>query len=226
MSDQVHVVYSAEPGAGATWTYRSQPIACIGMAESLVDARADFTEALALALDEDEPFPEVIEHLERFHRDGFWVRIQLGEGARERDYAARTFIDAWTQLPRGHLAPPPLLQRTRTDIGEPIVIACLPSDSIQSVVDQLNPGESYAVSLSFADPDSGSESVWLSGIALGEDAARQPAISLDDSGLKLESTMDDLMHRSLKARPLLSTPWPNRGALQQGINLQEPTLVA
>ncbi|UGT61627.1 type II toxin-antitoxin system HicB family antitoxin [Nocardia asteroides] len=146
-----HVFFSQDRSADPIFTYRSRPIACFGMADTLAEARADFHEALALALDDDEPVPTVIEHLERPHPDGFWVRIRLDAGARDRDYAARVLANAW----RGGSAPTEnltaILDRSRTDIGEPVVIVCLPEDSIRSVVDEFGHGESCAVAISSAN---------------------------------------------------------------------------
>lgn len=195
-----HVIYSHDPDADPGWTYRSRPIACIGMADTLAAAREDFREALELALD-DEQVPDVIEHLERPHPDEFWVRIRLGAGARERDYAAHIFLNTWAQSGTRRDGPPPLIARSRTDIGEPIVIACLPTDSIGSVVEQLNEGESCAVLLSSVNIEEGYEQTWISGIAVGpREDLDYPAASLDEQGLSLDSTMDELMVRSIAAR--------------------------
>lgn len=198
---RVHVIYSHEPGAEPSWTYRSHPIACFGMADSLPEAREDFSEALALTLDEGEQAPEVVEHLERRHPAGFWIRIQLTPDARERDYAARIFLSTWGQSGEPRNRPPRLIERTRTDIGEPIMIACLPEDTIGSVVEQLNTNESCAVLLSFSDLREGIEGSWVSGIARGEAAASAdyPAASLDEQGLTRNSTMREMMEHAVKA---------------------------
>ncbi|MGN2636322.1 hypothetical protein ACTD5D_09045 [Nocardia takedensis] len=145
--------------------------------------------------------PEVVEHLERHHPDGFWVRIQLGRDARERDYAARVFLGTWTHVPDRADGPPQLIARTNTDIGEPVVIACLPEDSIRSVVEQFKSGESYAVLLSFVDVQQGYDWTWVSGIARGAKSANDyPAASLEDQGLTLDSTMRELKDASIAGR--------------------------
>lgn len=195
------VIYSHDPGWKPAWGYRSHPIAAIGIADTLEQAREMFAEALDLALDEGESAPEVVEHLERRHPAGFWYRIQLGAGASERDYAAHIFLNAWSSSAERVDVPPALIARTKTDIGEPIVIACLPTDTIRSVVQQLGEGESIAVILSMVNVDKGYEATWISGIARGHAADLDfPAASLTEQGLTLDSTMSELMNRSIESR--------------------------
>lgn len=195
------VIYSHDPAWDPAWGYRSHPIAAIGMADTLEQARQMFTEALDLALEEEDSTPEVVEHLERRHPAGFWYRIQLGAGATERDYAAHIFLNTWSSSAEQTDMPPALIARTKTDIGEPIVIACLPTDTIRSVVQQLGEGESIAVILSMVNIDQGYEATWISGVARGEATDLDyPAASLTEQGLSLDSTMAELMRSSIELR--------------------------
>lgn len=202
-----HVIYSHDPGWDPAWGYRSFPIAAIGMADTLEQSRASFSEALDLALDEGESAPAVIEHLERRHPAGFWYRIQLGAGASERDYAAQIFLNTWVNSVEKADTPPSMIARTRTDIGEPIVIACLPTDTIGSVVDQLGTGESVAILLSMVNIEEGYEATWVSGISRGaQPDPGRPSMSLPDQGLSLNSTIEQLMQRSIELRQSNTEP--------------------
>ncbi|MFC8526154.1 hypothetical protein [Nocardia sp. NPDC057227] len=163
-----HVFFSQDQSADPIFTYRSRPIACFGMADTLAEARAEFHEALALALDDDEPVPTVIEHLERPHPDGFQIRIRLDERVLERDYAARVLVNAWRSGSIGTKNLSAILQGSRTNIGEPILIVRLHEDSQHPVIDELSTGESCAVAISSSDLLEGSDAALVFGVALGD----------------------------------------------------------
>ncbi|MDJ0426006.1 hypothetical protein QNA19_08760 [Rhodococcus fascians] len=192
----VHAFYSHDPEQTPEWAYRSHPISCYGLADSLRAARLDFREALQFSLDDGEDAPNLVEHVETRHPLGFWIRVRIGEqpDAGWRDYVARVLANTIDARTRGG-------RDVNTDTwgttatGEPVVVACLPIDTIESVIDQLQPSESCAIALAFPFRDEGLEVSWVSGIIREHaEPIDRPVETLKQAGLSPDSTIEDFMN--------------------------------
>ena len=199
-----HVIYSYDPTQDAKFAYRSFPVSCYGLGDTLDEARQDYAAALEFSLDGD-PVPDGVEHLEQRHALGFWTRIQIGEADQQwREWAATVFLNTLTHDDRHGAFDP--RDWGHTDIGEPIVIACLQLDPIGSVIDQLTEREACSIVLSFRDPVRRMEASWVCGIAReSAGPANRPVQSLSDAGLTLDSTMEEFMNASGVTRETIFT---------------------
>lgn len=202
----VHAFYSFDADQTPQWAYRSHPISCYGLADSLREARLDFREALEFSLEEGESKPDLIEHVEQRHPLGFWTRVRLGERPDQdwRDYVARVFVNTINHAVQNGQKPE-MATWGATATGEPVVVACLPIDTIDSVIDQLQPDESCAIALSFPLQAEGLEVSWVSGI-IRELAApiTRPTESLREAGLSTDSTIEEFMNSTGLTRDTLA----------------------
>ncbi|MFH5209219.1 hypothetical protein ACHIPZ_13595 [Antrihabitans sp. NCIMB 15449] len=192
-----HVFYSYDPTQDSKWAYRSFPIACYGLADSAPAARAEYKELLSLALEEGETSPRSTEHIEQRHPAGFWVRVRVGDEDQElRQRLADTFVNSFNHGQNLRGGTFEIDSWSTSHLGEPIVIVCLPTDSIDSIVDEIGLFEACAVALVFLDPATKMSATWLSGIAREGAAVDRPVESLTQAGLDFESSMLDFMQSS------------------------------
>lgn len=208
-----HVIYSYDPDHEPHWAYRSFPVAaCYGLADDLDGARAAYRQSYGLATEDLSDAPTSVEHLEQRHSAGYWTRVRLGHDEAERNWVVGAVLTALAEYPEDV---PEIDRSTLTGIGEPVVIAALPDDTVASIVGQLQEGEAACMALAFADTGSRRELVWFGGMAQrGARPAVAPPLSLAQKGLTFGSTLEECMqadgfsreelHRAVAPPPITS----------------------
>lgn len=186
-----HVIYSMDSAQQPVWIYRTLSGGSYGSGASLNEVRARYR---SRRNPDDKGQIDVIEHVEVRHEPGYWLRHQLREDNLEGDYPARVFL-ATTKYEGV----------TRMDLsrwglagnGEPLVIACLPDDTIISVLDQITDYDTAVVTTTIGDPQ---RDGYVSGVSAlsGSWASRTKARfqTLAESGLGVNSTILELMEHS------------------------------
>ncbi|MGY2027182.1 hypothetical protein ACW9HR_01195 [Nocardia gipuzkoensis] len=131
------VVYRFCPDAGPKWQYYSMPESILGGADTLAEAKQDYREALAFALDaEPEALPPIREHTERPIVAGVFVRTALDEHQLDRAEAFDVLAPAFAN--RNPIEIEWLFEHT-TASGDVVAVVCEPSDDVAFLLDQITP---------------------------------------------------------------------------------------
>jgi hypothetical protein len=143
-----NVIYRYHPESQPAVRYHAIPSGCAGGADDLNAARSSYRNELSALLDVDRrQLPSVVEHLEAVVV-GMWVRTRVG--AVHRDHGAdRMFLQTL-------LAPDAAQEKLREQLDlassrglEPVVVIVEPTDTIATVLDQMEPCDT--VMLAYSD---------------------------------------------------------------------------
>ncbi|QDM57094.1 hypothetical protein SEA_WHACK_31 [Rhodococcus phage Whack] len=147
-----------------------------------------------LAPEGDETRPPVVSHLQSRTPEGFWLRYTLGPDEEWRKQVALKFL-ATTRHEK--ITADQILRWGVAEDGKPLVIACLETDTIDSVLEQMTERDSVVVTTSLHDPDKNWMISAVSGLS-GHKAAEgvRPMETLSEAGLTAKSTIRDLMAAS------------------------------
>ncbi|TSD47996.1 hypothetical protein FFI94_018955 [Rhodococcus sp. KBS0724] len=136
----------------------------------------------------------VISHLQTRTPDGFWLRYALGPDEEWRKHVALKFL----ATTRHEKVGAEKIRRWGTaEDGTALVIACLETDTIDSVLEQMTENDSVVVTTALHDPDNNWTISAVSGLS-GHKAVEpdRSMETLSDAGLTLGSTIRDLMAAS------------------------------
>lgn len=186
-----HVIYSMDSAQQPVWIYRTLSGGSYGSGASLNEVQARYR---SRRNPDHTGQIDVIEHIEIRHSPGYWLRYQLREDNREGDYPARVFLA--TTMHEG-VSKADLSRWGLAGNGEPLVIACLPDDTIISVLDQITDYDTAVVTTTIGDPQRDgyiSAVSALSGSWAGRTKARFQTLA--ESGLGVNSTILELMEHS------------------------------
>jgi hypothetical protein len=189
MNNIENVVYRYQSVDQPAIRYHAIPSACAGSAEDLGAARSAYRGDLTALLDVDRrDLPPVIEHLEAVV-EGMWVRTRVG--AVHRDHTAdRMFLQ--TLLAPGR-AQDDLRAQLELAAGremDPVVVIVESADTVGSVLDQMTPRDTVAVTYSDIQTAVG----WA--VIYGPEAAGHQDIPRAPSGAQLrEMSVGEFAHR-------------------------------
>ncbi|MEU0538328.1 hypothetical protein ABZ319_00515 [Nocardia sp. NPDC005978] len=183
-----NVVYSRDPRKSPEWQYQVVDRKDFGLGGSF--------EAVRKLYHSRNPVrgPLAVEHFQQYRDLGYWLRTR-GPANEESTLPIRTFVATFDNQNRSvrELSPWGISSN-----GEPLVIGCLPSDTIQSVLDQITDHDSVVVTMAIPNGPGGRLISATSSLA-GSKAprpAKQSYRTLADVGLGLESTILELMETS------------------------------
>ncbi len=188
----LHVVYRVDdPGsADEQWSSYSFPHGIYVSGTTLAEVRTEFREAAAEALPE---FMDMAlqEHLERPLVRGVYIRVAVDRHMLDRDTTAdlmRRSVSIVDQ--REHLQATLPIAAT----GDAVVIACLATDKLRWVFEQMSDYDTVGVCASGPSVDEDGL-IWWSFIAGGHasNPGRKPLESLASAGLSSESTVGEFM---------------------------------
>lgn len=131
------VVYRLCLDGGPKWQYYSMPESVLGGADALADAKRDYRDALAFALDvERDALPRIREHTERPIVPGVYIRTALDEHQADRAEAFDVLVPGFTSE---HTAEVEKLFAHTAASGDVVAVVCEPSDDVGFLLDQITP---------------------------------------------------------------------------------------
>ena len=202
MCDDVQgVVFRCCMEDGGGWEAYALSHSAYGFGDTLVEARKDITEALALLLDKSEDSIELNEYHERLilkageHHAYVWLRACQEVDHPDRMLLRRRIGDEISKNLRHELQNKPetwsIFDNGLSLNGDIIVLLCLPDDMLGDVFTQV--ASAHRLYLAVAYPDSGQ--VWFRCMNTNEATDRTPESEINIASLNLGvgSTVDDFI---------------------------------
>ncbi|HZA11029.1 hypothetical protein [Mycobacterium sp.] len=139
-----HVVYRYNPGATPCFSFHSLPHGCIGVADTLNDARTSYRSCMTslLALSRRE-LPPVAEHLEAVVA-GMWVRAKIG-AVHRAPHSDRMFLQILLSEGHGQAELRAHVEDATTTGAGPVVVIVEPDDTMGLVLDQMRAADALLV---------------------------------------------------------------------------------
>ncbi|MDV8021995.1 hypothetical protein [Rhodococcus sp. IEGM 1330] len=195
---EIHgVVYTYDADASPSWTYQTLPKALVGFGDDVASVRTSFKRRSAR-----HPRPAdssrrsaVAEYVEFRLTPGFRLRYQLDSHQAERRAAAEAFVKTTRHalLTRWDIA-----RMGLTASGDAVVVAALPDDTIDSVLEQMDPEDNFVITLAMHDRVRDHVVSLVSGVS--REHAKLPVgrrmETLKAAGLSASSTVEQLMKAS------------------------------
>ena len=189
----LNVVYRQEPGLAERWSVYSFPVSVYTGGATLAEARARFREAAEFGVDAFDEH-QLIEHIEQPLDDHSFVRAAVDRNTLDRQEAAKAFAVSLSVS-----AQAAAFRRTAplTASGDTVVVACVASDTVRWVLDQM--GEHDALSICLALPGG---MVWWTYLAQqhAELPETNPTESLADAGIRLDATLSEFIRADTAKR--------------------------
>ncbi|GAA1202276.1 hypothetical protein [Pseudonocardia alaniniphila] len=194
----LHVIYRQDEGEGGSeeWSAYSYPHSIYAAGLSVDEARAEFREAAKFALGDLDQIT-LVEHIERPLVPGAYIRVAVDRRMLDRDETAKVM---GTSLKYSHQLKDFEVTMPLAATGDAVVIACVPSDQLGWIFEQMNDYDAVAVCA--LGPTVGNmQSAWWSYLA-GPEAivpGDRPQQSLAAGGLSSKSTISDFMRANATA---------------------------
>lgn len=201
MTDNLHVVYRVHDQGLITedWATYSFPHGIYMAGSSLDEARSELHEAAVDLLGEDVyNRTNIVEHIERPMYDGVYLRIAVDQRSLDREDAARAMRGSLSSGSTEAIA-------NRVDLdkrlpaaasGDLIIVACVPTDTIRWILDQMAEQDVLGVCLAGPAVGRGRLVSWSYLIREGADLDATQwsnAESLSDADLTIDATISDLI---------------------------------
>lgn len=194
MSTFVHAIFRSVPDAEdpvsvERWEAYSYPVSIYAGGETLEEVRSAWLDAARTHFGAEFDDISFVPHVERMLLDGVWARITVGnDQAALRDSVARRMQLALTvQEQLEDFRQNALLAAT----GDAVIICCLPSDTLGTVLDQMGDHDSVLICAEVSELG-----LWwmplAGGASIDADKLQHPQ-SLAELGLSRTSTVSDVI---------------------------------
>jgi predicted RNase H-like HicB family nuclease len=188
------VIFRCSEGRVPAWQFHSMRQDAVGGGDNLDEAKARYRDALASALNLDDPgeMPPITEYIERetSRGSGVWVRTDAS-APRGADWV-RAIAQNYESMPAGYRT---WVRESQAASGDTVVIPVEPSDTLRKVLEQITAYDAILLVALTTDPSTKRQHLmWqpVDGISAKKPASGEEPIGMSDAGLTPESPIGNV----------------------------------